>query len=349
MLQLIDPEGCVTEDGVSLGVDLDLAMSLHRDMVLARRLDREALALQRQGQLNLWLMSWGQEAAQVGSVRALRPTDMVFPSYREHAAALCRGISIADLMRQWKGLAHSGWDSAAFSFHFYSLVLGTQTLHATGYATGVSLEQTDEIVVTYFGDGASSQGDVNEALNWASARALPVLFICQNNQWAISTPVGAQMRKPLHVRAAGFGLDAYHVDGNDVMAVHAATTRAAERIRQGGGPALIEAQTYRLGGHSSSDDALRYRSQEEFAAWQCRDPLVRIERFLRGSGIPEEFFEDLRREEDAFAVSVRAACASLANSDLSAWFDGVYADPHPALDRERATHAALMKSFDVEA
>ncbi|AWB90913.1 thiamine pyrophosphate-dependent enzyme [Aeromicrobium chenweiae] len=348
MFQLIGPDGTLTDAGASIGVSVELAQELHRDMVLARRLDQEALALQRQGELSLWLMSWGQEAAQVGSVRALRPTDMVFPSYREHAAALCRGISPADLMRQWKGAAHSGWNPAESRFHIYSLVLGTQTLHATGYAAGAAMEGSDEVVATYFGDGAASQGDVNEALNWAAAGSLPVLFFCQNNQWAISTPTATQMRTPLHVRAAGFGLDAFHVDGNDVMAVHAITSLAAERIRDGGGPALVEAQTYRFGGHSSSDDPQRYRSADDVAAWQLRDPLVRSEAFLRSSGVDEAYFTDLAEEAGDFAASVRTACRSITGAALESVFDAVYAEPHPGMTAERAAHLAHAASYGSE-
>lgn len=344
--QLIDPSGQLTPAGESIGVDVGLARDLYTDMVMARCLDKEALSLQRQGELSLWLMSWGQEAAQVGSIRALRSSDMVFPSYREHGAALCRGITPADLMRQWKGAAHSGWDPTVSRFHIYSLVLGTQTLHATGYAAGAALEKTDEIVATYFGDGAASQGDVNEAFNWAAAGSLPVLFFCQNNQWAISTPTAKQMRTPLHVRAAGFGLDAYHVDGNDVMAVHAVTRQAADRIREGGGPALIEAQTYRFGGHSSSDDPKRYRSEDEFAAWELKDPLTRMESFLRGSGVSdEEFFGPLVAETESFARAVREACKKIVGPQMSELFDRVYAEPHSSLQMERAAHLAHAQSL----
>lgn len=346
--QLIDPTGTLTALGEQMGIDLDVAKALHRDMVLGRRLDQEALALQRQGELSLWLMSWGQEAAQVGSIRALRASDMVFPSYREHAAALCRGIAPGDIMRQWKGVAHSGWDPAQTRFHLYAIVLGTQTLHATGYAAGVALERSDEVVMAYFGDGSASQGDVNEALNWSAVGSLPVLFFCQNNQWAISTPSSRQSRTPLHVRAAGFGLDAYHVDGNDVMAVHAATTHAVARMREGGGPALIEAQTYRLGGHSSSDDPKRYRSDADLASWQARDPLTRLEAYLRSAGVDADFFTELAQESDAFAVTVREACKSLTGAPLEAMFDNVYAEPHIPLAREAAAHVDHLASLGSE-
>lgn len=338
--QLVDENGDLTRAGADAGVDIDLAKRLHIDMVLARRLDQEALALQRQGELHLWLMSWGQEAAQVGSVRALRDTDMIFPSYREHAVALCREISPADIMRQWRGTAHSGWDPAESNMHIYSLVLGTQTLHATGYAAGVRLDRSEEVVMTYFGDGAASQGDVNEALNWAAAGSLPVVFFCQNNQWAISTPTATQMRTPLHVRAAGFGVTGYHVDGNDALAVHAVTQHAAARVRAGEGPALIEAQTYRLGGHSSSDDPKRYRTDEDFQAWQAKDPISRLERLLHNADVGEHHFSDLEAREEAFAAEVREQCKALHGDELASVFEQTYAEPHPVMQAELAQYLA---------
>lgn len=342
-LQLVSPEGTLTERGRSVPIDWDLAQKLHRTMVLARRLDHEALALQRQGELNLWLMSWGQEAAQVGSIAALRTSDMVFPSYREHAAALWRGITPAELLAQWRGLRNSGWNPADYRFHIYSLVLGVQTLHAVGYAAGAAMEATDEVVMTYFGDGASSEGDVNEALNWSSAGSLPVLFFCQNNHWAISTPIATQMRTPMYRRARGFGLHAYHVDGNDALAVHAVTAAAAERVRAGGGPGLIEAETYRLGGHSSSDDPTKYRSKDELETWQQRDPVTRLERLLRKEGIAEAWFSELAQEAEDFAADVRRTCRSLAGESLETMFDHVYAAPHAPLAEQKVRYVDLRR------
>ncbi|MCU1614408.1 MAG: pyruvate dehydrogenase (acetyl-transferring) component subunit alpha [Frankiales bacterium] len=252
-------------------------------MSLARRLDHEALALQRQGELGLWLPCWGQEAAQVGSVSALQDTDYVFPSYREHAAALVRGISPTELLTQWRGATHAGWDPKNYNFHFYSLVLGTQTLHATGYAMGAVLDGGDQVVAAYFGDGAASQGDVSEAFNWAAAQNLPVLFFCQNNQWAISTPTSLQYRTPVHERAAGFGVRSFYVDGNDALAVHAVTTEAADIVRRGEGPALVEAVTFRMAGHSTSDDPTKYRAPEELAAWEAKDPVKRLRTLLEAT------------------------------------------------------------------
>ncbi|MFI5959388.1 thiamine pyrophosphate-dependent enzyme [Cryptosporangium sp. NPDC051539] len=320
-------------------VDVDLARTLYRDMARARRLDQEALALARQGQLGLWLQSWGQEAAQVGSMRALDANDWVFPSYREHAAALTRGITPAELLSQWRGSTHAGWDPATYCFHFYSLVLGTQTLHATGYAMGTKLDGGNQIVVTYFGDGAASQGDVNEAFNWAAARSLPVLFVCQNNQWAISTPTELQFGAPLHQRAAGFGLRSFVVDGNDVLAVHAVTREAAEVVRSGQGPAFVEAVTFRMGGHSTADDPARYRDPADVEAWAARDPLLRLRAVLHSE---EAFFSDLDAEIDAFGAEVRAACHGLGECDLDEVFGYTYAEPHPSLAVERAARLASL-------
>ncbi|MBU8817245.1 thiamine pyrophosphate-dependent enzyme [Mycolicibacterium goodii] len=338
--QFVTPQGTLTLEGRAHGVDIDLTKTLYRDMMLARRLDSEARALQRQGELNLWLMSFGQEAAQVGSVRALRDTDMVFPSYREHAAGLCRGLTPAQLMTQWRGCAHSGWDPRTYRFHIYSLVLGTQTLHATGYAAGVTMDGTDEVVAVYFGDGASSQGDVNEALNWAAASKLPVLFFCQNNQWAISTPTELQMGAPLHRRAEGFGMRSFHVDGNDVLAVHAVTAQAAEYARAGNGPVLIEARTYRRGGHSSSDDPGRYRRADELELWESRDPLTRIRALLGELGATSAYFDEVDDECATFGQTVRDQCRAIAAPQLEETFASTYVAPHPVIDDERRRFAA---------
>lgn len=337
-VQFVTPTGDITAAGQAHGIDVDLARSLYRDMAIARRLDREALALQRQGELGLWLQSWGQEAAQVGSIRALSPRDWVFPSYREHAAAIVRGVTPAELLSQWRGATHAGWDPADHNFHFYSLVLGTQTLHATGYAMGCMLDGGDHVVATYFGDGAASQGDVSEAFNWASARSLPVLFICQNNQWAISTPTHLQYAAPIYQRAAGFGLRSFLVDGNDALAVYAVTRSASALVRAGEGPALIEAVTFRMGGHSTSDDPNRYRDASEFDAWKSKDPLRRLRVVLENLAIGEQFFRDLDEELDALAVEVRAACRGISDPDFAESFSVAYAEPHPIVEQDRQMH-----------
>lgn len=346
-VQLLSPDGTFTPDPAwPLEVTPQLCRDFYRRMVLARRFDDEALALQRQGELGLWLQSRGQEAAQVGSILALRDTDYVFPSYREQAAALCRGLTPAELLVQWRGNALSGWDPARYRFHIYTLVLAAQLPHATGYAMGVQRDGTDEIVAVYLGDGASSEGEANEAFNWAAAAGVPLLFFCQNNHWAISTPTHIQMRAPLHQRARGFGLDAHVVDGNDVLAVHAVTRAVAEQIRAGGGPALIEAVTYRMAGHSTSDDPTRYRTASELDSWQARDPIARLESLMVAQGwIDEELRAQIARESDALAEETRRVCREFGPVDMTGMFSAVLAQQSPLLAEERRRHEALVVSY----
>ncbi len=347
-VRLLHPDGTYLPDPRwPLEVTDELCRHLHRRMRLARRFDDEALALQRQGELGLWLQSLGQEAAQVGSITALRPDDHVFPSYREHAAALCRGIEPAELLVQWRGNRHSGWDPARYRFHIYTLVLAAQLPHATGYAMGVQRDGTDEIVAAYLGDGASSEGEANEAFNWAAAAEVPLLFFCQNNQWAISTPARLQMRSPLHQRARGFGLAGHLVDGNDVLAVHAVTTGVAAEIRAGGGPALIEATTYRMAGHSTSDDPGRYRTAGELDDWRTRDPIARLEAFMTSRGWLDDTVRTAVDDEcEALAREVRTVCRALAPGEFTDAFATVLARETPLLAEQRRRHQELVASFD---
>jgi pyruvate dehydrogenase E1 component alpha subunit len=264
----------------------------------------------------------------------VRDTDFVFPSYREHVAALCRGLGPEQLLPQWRGTTHAAWKSDDYRFHFYSLVLGVQTLHATGYAMGLQIDGADDVVLVYLGDGATSQGSVNEALNWASSVRAPVVFFCQNNGWAISTPTSAQFASPPYLRARGFGLQSELVDGNDVLAVRDVTRRLSEVARSGGGPVFIEATTYRRAGHSTSDDPTRYRTSSDDDYWVERDPLTRLEVLLRASGASEAYFTGLEAEGDALSERTRTVCRSLEEPDLLDLFDRVYAEPHEHLARQ---------------
>ncbi|MFJ1539600.1 thiamine pyrophosphate-dependent dehydrogenase E1 component subunit alpha [Micromonospora chalcea] len=345
--QLVTPDGRLHPD---VDVDRDalgrLTRDLYRGMRLARRLDDEAFALQRQGELGLWLQCRGQEAAQVGSVAAVRADDYVFPSYREHAAALWRGIGPADLLRQWRGVAHSGWDPEPYSFHIYTLVLAAQLLHATGYALGVQRDGSDTVVVTYFGDGAASEGDASEAMNIAAVNAAPMVFFCQNNQWAISTPTASQTRTPIHRRGAGFGLRSEWVDGNDVLAVYAVTSAVTEHARAGSGPTIVEATTYRMGGHSTSDDPTRYRTDDELEAWRARDPLARVEALMRAEGWSDEaFLGQIQAEADELADRTRRECLALTAPDLADAFATVLSDVPQLLREERDAFVAYRGSF----
>jgi 2-oxoisovalerate dehydrogenase E1 component alpha subunit len=262
LIQLLTPEG-ERIDHPDYPLDLTAAdiRSMYRDLVLVRRIDTEAISLQRQGELGIWASLLGQEAAQIGSGRALDANDMVFPTYREHGVAWCRGIDPVKLLELYRGVSHGGWAPEEHKFHLYTIVIGSQTLHATGYAMGIQRDggaDRGEAVIVYFGDGATSQGDVNEAFVFAPVFNAPIVFFCQNNQWAISEPLEKQSRIPLYQRARGFGFPGLRVDGNDVLACYAVTKKAMQAAREGQGPTLIEAFTYRMGAHTTTDDPTRY-------------------------------------------------------------------------------------------
>ncbi len=348
LVQLLTPEGERVHHpnyDVSLS-DADYR-SLYRDLVLVRRIDVEATALQRQGELGIWASLLGQEAAQVGSGRALAPDDMVFPTYREHGVAWCRDVDPMVLLGLFRGVNLGGWDPAVHNFGLYSIVIGAQTLHAAGYAMGMQRDGGDKnAVVAYFGDGASSQGDVNESFVWAAVYNAPVVFFCQNNQWAISEPLERQTRIPLFKRAHGFGFPGIRVDGNDVLASYAVTKKSLEDARSGQGPTLIEAFTYRMGAHTTSDDPTRYRLASELEAWKLRDPLERMKSFLYKQQIADQsFFAELEAEADALARRLRTGCREMPDPEPLAIFDHVYADESVHLDTQRAGFASYLDSF----
>ncbi|MGI8648484.1 MAG: pyruvate dehydrogenase (acetyl-transferring) E1 component subunit alpha [Acidimicrobiales bacterium] len=324
---------------------------IYRDLVIVRRLDAEATALQRQGELGLWASLLGQEAAQVGSGRALQPQDVAFPSYREHGVAWCRGLDPIAPLRLFRGVDHGAWDPADTNFHLYTIVIGSQTLHATGYAMGVTKDgqvgsEDGAAVITYFGDGATSQGDLNEALIWASGFAAPVVFFCQNNQYAISAPSTRQSRIPLYLRAAGFGLPGIQVDGNDVLACYSVTQAALRRARLGEGPTFIEAYTYRMAAHTTSDDASRYRPSSEVELWQQRDPIARYRAYLEREQLADaEFFADTDSQAQQLALKLRAQTLALPDPPPRAIFDQVYAEPSAQLAEQQEKFAAYLDSF----
>ncbi len=354
-VQLLTPEG---ERVHHPDYDVDLSdeeyRQLYRDLVLVRRIDVEATALQRQGELGIWAALLGQEAAQVGSGRALRAQDFAFPTYREHGVAWCRGVDPLKLLGLFRGASNGGWDPQEKRFNLYTIVIGSQTLHATGYAMGVQKDGAvgsadGEAVIAYFGDGASSQGDVNEAFVWASVYNAPVVFFCQNNQWGISTPTAAQTRIPLYQRARGFGFPGVRVDGNDVLASYAVTKAALDAARQGQGPTLVEAFTYRMGAHTTSDDPTRYRLASELEAWKLKDPLERMKAFLYKQQIVDSaYFEALEGEADELAARIRKGCLEMPDPDPVEMFDAVYAEQTDLLRREREEFLAYHAGFAGE-
>jgi 2-oxoisovalerate dehydrogenase E1 component alpha subunit len=358
LIQLLTPEGeRVTHPDYPLDISASEVRDLYRDLVLVRRADTEAIALQRQGELGLWASLLGQEAAQIGSGRALGPRDMAFPTYREHGVAWCRGVDPIRLLELFRGVSHGGWDPKEHNFHLYTIVIGSQTLHATGYAMGIQRDgatgdgtdgaEGGEAVIAYFGDGATSQGDVNEAFIWASVVNAPIVFFCQNNQWAISEPLERQSRIPLYQRARGFGFPGVRVDGNDVLACLAVTRTALRAAREGQGPMLVEAFTYRMGAHTTTDDPTRYRPTAELEAWKLRDPIERVKAYLVRSGAADlAFFDEVDAEADRLGARLRDECRSMPDPAPLSAFEHVYAGPQATIDAERDTYAAYLDSFE---
>ncbi|MGB8650474.1 MAG: pyruvate dehydrogenase (acetyl-transferring) E1 component subunit alpha [Mycobacteriales bacterium] len=353
LVQLLTPEG---ERLHHPDYDVDLTdeeyRSFYRDLVLVRRIDVEATALQRQGELGIWAALLGQEAAQVGSGRAMRPQDFAFPTYREHGVAWCRDVDPLKLLGLFRGASNGGWDPQEKRFNLYTIVIGSQTLHATGYAMGITKDgavgdpETGEAVIAYFGDGASSQGDVNEAFVWASVYNAPIVFFCQNNQWGISTPTDHQSRIPLYKRAEGFGFPGVRVDGNDVLATYAVTRSALDAARTGQGPTLIEAFTYRMGAHTTSDDPTRYRLASELEAWKLKDPLERMKSFLYKQQIVDAaFFEKVEADADELAARIRKGCLEMPDPDPLSMFEHVYDESTPLLAEEREALGSYLAGF----
>jgi pyruvate dehydrogenase E1 component alpha subunit len=347
-VQLLTPEGeRVEHPDYPLDITDDEIKALYRDLVLVRRIDTEAMALQRQGELGLWASLLGQEGAQVGAGRSLTSDDFAFPTYREHGVAFCKGVDPVTLLGLFRGTSQGGWNPHDNNFQLYTIVIGSQTLHATGYAMGLQRDGSDGAAMAFFGDGASSQGDVNEAFVWASVFNAPVVFFCQNNQWAISEPLERQTRIPLYRRAQGFGFPGVRVDGNDVLATLAVSRAALARAREGSGPTLIEAWTYRMGPHTTSDDPTRYRLAAELETWKLKDPIERVKAYLsRGGGGDADFFASVDADADALAAHIRAGCLALPDPDPITLFDNVYAGGSSLLDEEREQLATYLASFE---
>jgi 2-oxoisovalerate dehydrogenase E1 component alpha subunit len=327
-------------------IDRDRVVELYTDMVVLRSFDKEAFALTRQGELALWPPLLGQEASQVASVRGLRDNDWIFGSYREHAAPLLRGAEPRQWMKTWKTQSFAGWNPHELRVANCQIIIGAQTLHATGYAMAAKLQGKDDVAMACFGDGATSEGDVNEALVFASTYSAPAIFFCQNNGYAISEPVEVQAKYPLAQRALGFDIPAYRVDGNDVLATLGAVRLAAERGRNGLGPTFIEAVTYRMGPHTTTDDPGRYRSASETERWAERDPLLRVERFLAREGVDVAAVQaEAAERAAAVAHALREEVVSLRPTDSLAMFDHVYTEPTARLAKQRHQHQQLAASI----
>jgi 2-oxoisovalerate dehydrogenase E1 component alpha subunit len=347
-VQLLTPEGELREHpDYPLTISAEELRGLYRDMVIVRRFDAEATSLQRQGELGLWAPLLGQEAAQVGSGRALEESDFAFPTYREHGVAWTRDVEPASLLGMFRGINNGGWDPEEHRFGLYTIVIGSQTLHATGYAMGIQRDDAKAAVIAYHGDGATSQGDVNEAYVFASVFSAPVVFFCQNNQWAISTSTEHQTRVPLYKRASGFGMPGIRVDGNDVLACLAVTKDALRRAREGEGPTFIEAYTYRMGAHTTSDDPTRYRMGAEVEQWKLRDPIERLKAYLARTGQADlAYFNQIDEEGQEIATKLRQQVLSMEEPPPEALFEHVYAAPHRLIEEEKREYLEYLSSFE---
>ena len=341
-LRVLDEDGRLV-DGAEPELDDDALLDALRNMLLTRALDARSLSLQRQGKLGSFAPTRGQEATILGPALALDPArDWVVPQYRELPALLYQGMPLERviLLRQQHPSGLQVPEGVNLTVHQISLA--AQLPHAVGLAWGFKLKGEDRVVVTYFGDGASSEGDSHEAQNLAGVVKAPVIFVLQNNGWAISTPREIQSAAPdLAARAPGYGFPGAAVDGNDLLAMYAVTRAAVERARAGEGPTLIEARTYRMGMHNPIDDPKRYMNEDELARWEKRDPIARVQKYLAGQGRWDD--EVAAATADSIAAEIDAAFEQAATyppvspTDV---FEHVFAEPTPALERQRAASHA---------
>jgi pyruvate dehydrogenase E1 component alpha subunit len=337
-LEILDKDGNVDAD-LEPELSDDLLLKMHRFMLLGRRFDERMLKMQRQGRIGTFPPIIGQEAANVGSIAPLRESDWMVPAFRETAAMLWRGATMKAILLYYGGYDEGGHVPEGINNFPPSIPVGSQMDHAVGVGWGIKYRGKDDVVITYFGDGATSQGDFHEALNFAGVYQTPVIFFNQNNQYAISLPRSEQTKsKTLAQKAIGQGVPALQVDGNDVLAVYVATQEAVERARTGDGPTMIEALTYRLSVHTTADDPTRYRTEEEVEKWEARDPIDRFQIYLKDKGLLEdEAIESLEEEID---TEIREAIKETEEfmekpADPLQMFDHTYAELPPYLKEQR--------------
>jgi pyruvate dehydrogenase E1 component alpha subunit len=314
---------------------------MHRAMLLGRRLDERMIRLQRQGRIGTFAPIKGQEAAQIGSACTLRPADWMVPSFRETAAMLWRGWPIEKLLLLFSGHLEGGQPAPTQNDLPITIPVATQLPHAVGLAYAAQYRGDDAVVMAYCGDGATSEGDFHEALNFAGVWHVPVVFVVQNNQWAISVPLKKQTHsRTIAQKALAYGLPGLQVDGNDVLAVYAACREAVDRARAGDGPTLLECVTYRLGVHTTADDPTKYRSVEEVEAWERKDPLTRFGAYLQKKNLLEDGLEAAVDAEIAAAVQRFEA---MPPPDPLTMFDHVYGEAPAGLARQREQLAAWLR------
>lgn len=351
LVQVMGEDGSVFDDSLEPSLSKEALLKIYRWMVTARVFDERALALQRQGRLGTYAPLSGQEAAQVGSAWALQPQDWMFPSYREHAVQVVRGQRWLDVLTYWGGSEEGNRIPEGVNNFTISIPIATQVLHAVGVAWAAKLKGDRAAAIVYFGDGGTSEGDFHEGMNFASVFQCPVVFFCQNNQYAISVPRARQTHaETIAQKAIAYGCEGVQVDGNDVLAVYTATKKALEKARSGGEPTLIEAITYRLSHHTTADDWTRYRPKEEVEAWRRKDPIVRFRRYLEGKSFwsqgDEERVWEAAKTEVAQAVE---AYEKLPERDVEEIFKYTYAEMPWNLKEQLAELRAYLSDRRAEA
>lgn len=344
-VRLIEADGSAVSDTEYAPPPVPELLAAYRSMVIGRRLNDQASALVRQGQLAVYPSSRGQEACQVAAVAVLRQSDWLFPTYRDSVAVVERGVDPVEVLTLLRGDWHCGYDPVAHRVAPQSTPLATQLPHAVGVGYAAQLRGADTVVMALCGDGATSEGDFHEALNFAAVFAAPVVFFVQNNKYAISVPLDRQcVASSLADKGIGYGVPAVRVDGNDFAALSAVLREAVDRAATGGGPTLVEADTYRIDAHTNADDASRYRSEDEVALWRARDPLNRLRAYLRAGGaLDDEREAEFAAEAEAIAARLRDNLAAQRPPGPAELFAHVYAEPTQQL----ATQAALLTSGGV--
>jgi pyruvate dehydrogenase E1 component alpha subunit len=348
-LQLIGADGRAAQNTGELRLPgPEVLLELYRRMVLGRRFDAQATALTKQGRLAVYPSSHGQDACQVGAVLALRDQDWLFPTYRDSVAVVTRGVDPVEALTLLRGAWHCGYDPYQHRVAPQCTPLATNTPHAVGLAYAAKLKHQDQVALALLGDGATSEGDTHEALNFSAVWKAPVVFLVQNNGYAISVPLAKQTAAPtLAAKGIGYGIPSLLIDGNDAAAVYAAVRTAVGRAAGGHGPTLIEALTYRVEAHTNADDATRYRASDEVQTWLARDPITRLEAYLTAAGLLDaDAAGRLTAEAERFAEDLRERMNVDAGVDPAELFAHVYTRPTAALEKQRA---ALLSEIEDDA
>jgi pyruvate dehydrogenase E1 component alpha subunit len=350
-LSILDEKGKLDKK-LEPDIPEDLLLKLYRTMLLTRRFDERMLSLQRQGRIGTFAPVTGQEASQLGAVAVLRPSDWMVPSFRETAAYIWRGAPMEGVILYFGGYNEGGRIEDDSKDLPVAVPVASQILHAVGLGWGINYRRTDEVVMVFFGDGATSEGDFHEGMNFAGVYQTPVIFVCQNNHWAISVPLSKQTRsETLAQKALAYGIPGIQVDGNDILAVYVAAKEAADRARSGGGPTMIECVTYRMMMHTTADDPKRYRTDQEVEGWKKKDPLLRFGKFLTDKELVTK--DEFQKIEDEIKAEIQAAVDRAEDQmrkfdDPLHMFEHAFAELPSHLKEQRAELADELKFMQKE-